>query len=123
MSLPTKVRFEYEENSSLNLQYTHGVWGGINPQGEIEMNFYHEKDKMPSFSERTISSDGVLGPELVPFDEDTRVVIRNIHSKILLNFQTAKALHDWLSEKIDTLEEENAVYSMDDDDDELNREQ
>ncbi len=120
MSLPLKVRFEYEEAPDNNLNYTHGVWGGINPQGEIEMNFYYEKDKVPTFSERSISADGVLGPELMPLEDDIRVVVRTIHSKILINFHTAKALHEWLSEKIDALEEEHGSFDMED---ENNREQ
>ncbi len=121
MNLPIKVRFEYEETVSGSLNYTHGVWGGINPQGEIEMNFYQEKDKIPPFSERSLSPEGVLGPELIPFEDDTRTVVRSIHSKILVNFQTAKALHDWLAEKIEAMEEENSEYALEED--ESNREQ
>ena len=41
---PSKIRYKYEMASEARLQTAHGVWGGINPQGEIEMNFYHESD-------------------------------------------------------------------------------
>ena len=40
--LPSKIRFEYDIREGIKQQYTHGVWGGVNSQGEIEMNFYTE---------------------------------------------------------------------------------
>ena len=39
---PSRIRYEYEQDPETRLQYTHGVWGGINPQGEIEISFYLE---------------------------------------------------------------------------------
>ncbi len=123
MQIPSKVRYEYVEKQDSQLNYTHGVWGGINPQGEVELNFYMESDKTPSFSERSISADGVLGPELTPFDDQTRVVVRNIHSKILINYPTAKALIEWLSEKVEALEAEEMVTAFNLDLEDKNREQ
>ena len=52
---PSRIRYEYEQDPETRLQYTHGVWGGINPQGEIEISFYLESDKMPPYSERIIA--------------------------------------------------------------------
>ena len=66
--------------------------GGINPQGEIEINFYLESDKMPAFSERRVEPDGSFGQEMAPFDEEVRVVTRHIHSKVVINYNTARAL-------------------------------
>ena len=109
---PSRVRYEYTQDPDCRLQYTHGVWGGINPQGEIEVNFYVESDKLPSFSERAVEPDGAFGAEVVPFDEEERVINRHIHSRVLFNYHTARALMEWLEEKIDTLEmEESANYN------------
>ena len=109
---PSKLRYEYSMDPSCSLNYAHGVWGGINPQGEIEVNFYVESDKVPSFSERPIMPDGAYGEENVPFDEDERVISRRIHSRILFNYNTARAFLDWLEEKVEALEmEESAAYS------------
>ena len=59
--------------------------------------------------------DGAFGQEYAPFDEDVRVVVRRIHSKVLLNYHTARALLEWLEEKIDMLdmEEEGTPFVMD----------
>ena len=58
---PAKIRYKYEMAPEARLQTAHGVWGGINPQGEIEMNFYHESDCLPAYSERLITPDGSIG--------------------------------------------------------------
>ncbi len=112
---PARIRYEYKEKAHTELQTAHGVWGGINPHGEIELNFYTESDKMPPFSERLVDSDGNLGPEMIPDDEDIRHVTRTIHSKILLNHRTALAVMAWLEEKIDSLEMDEASLFLDDD--------
>lgn len=121
--LPTKIRYEYIQENNAKPSYTHGVWGGISPLGEIEVNFYVESDKIPDFSERRMDEDGALGPEMAPYNENERIIIRNIHSKILLNYQTAKALLEWLEEKVESLESEEitTVFTLDNPDN--NREQ
>ena len=103
---PLRVRYEYEQEPDARLNYAHGVWGGINPHGEIEMNFYTESDKLPPFSERVLAPDGSFGHELAPYDENVKTVVRRIHAKLLLNYHTARAVMEWLEDKVDALEAE-----------------
>ncbi|MGJ3521411.1 hypothetical protein ACR4XJ_00080 [Nitratidesulfovibrio sp. D1] len=103
---PTRIRYEYEHDPGVRLEYAHGVWGGINPQGEIEMSFYIETDKMPPFSERLVAPDGSFGHEVAPYDENLKVITRHIRSKVVLNYHTARAVLEWLEEKVETLEME-----------------
>ena len=49
--LPKKIRYKYVMDDSVRMSTAHGVWGGINPQGEIELNFYEESDSLPQWSE------------------------------------------------------------------------
>jgi hypothetical protein len=104
---PLRIRYEYDEDPETRLQYAHGVWGGINPQGEIELDFYTESDKMPEYSERIIAPDGSFGHEITPSDDGIKLVRRHIHSKLLLNYHTARAVVEWLQDQLDVLEEEN----------------
>ena len=53
-----------------------------------------------------------LRSEVVPFDEEERVITRHIHSRVLFNYHTARALMEWLEEKIDTLEWKRAPISI-----------
>ena len=63
---PNKIRYRYTIDKDARLHTAHGVWGGINPQGEIELNFYHESDALPQSTECLVSPDGSLGPENLP---------------------------------------------------------
>ncbi len=103
---PMKIRYLYESDASASTLYAHGVWGGLNPHGEIEMQFYTESDKLPETTECLIHEDGAVGPEMSDESEDTRVVLRKIGAKVLVNYHTAKALIDWLEEKVSALEME-----------------
>lgn len=108
-----RIRYEYEQNPETRLHYTHGVWGGINPQGEIELNFYTESDKLPPYSERVIAPDGSFGHEMAPHEDNLKIVVRRIHSKLLLNYHTAQAVLEWLQDKIETLENEEEPLFFD----------
>ena len=92
---PSRIRYEYEQDPETRLQYTHGVWGGINPQGEIEISFYLESDKMPPYSERIIAPDGSFGHEIAPYNDEERTITRHIHSRVVMNYHTARALLEW----------------------------
>ena len=88
---PSRIRYEYEQDPETRLQYTHGVWGGINPQGEIEISFYLESDKMPPYSERIIAPDGSFGHEIAPYNDEERTITRHIHSRVVMNYHTARS--------------------------------
>lgn len=117
--LPHRIRYEYEQDPNTRIRYAHGVWGGLNPQGEIEMNFYLESDKLPPFSERIVAPDGSFGHEIAPYDENLKIITRHVHSKVVLNYHSAKAILEWLEDKIETLEMEDdglgMVFEKDDD--------
>ncbi|MFI3272442.1 MAG: hypothetical protein R3Y11_10155 [Pseudomonadota bacterium] len=110
--LPHRIRYEYEQDPTTRIRYAHGVWGGLNPQGEIEMNFYLESDKLPPFSERIVAPDGSFGHEIAPYDENVKIITRHVHSKVVLNYHSAKAILEWLEDKIETLEMEEESLSM-----------
>ncbi len=111
---PARIRYEYCEKPNTQLEVAHGVWGGVNPHGEIELNFYSESDAMPSFSERAVGPDGTLGPELGT-ESDVRCVKRTVHTKLLLNPRAAYSIFEWLAEKLESVEADEAILFMDDD--------
>ena len=115
---PLRIRYEYEQPTGMQPQYAHGVWGGINAQGEVEINFYLESDKLPQFSERLVAPDGSFGHEVSACDENLKIVTRHITSKVVLNYNTARDILEWLEEKVELLEmePEGVPYSFDDGD-------
>jgi hypothetical protein len=101
---PLRIRYEYEEAPGMQPKYAHGVWGGINAQGEVEISFYSECDKLPQYSERVVEPDGTFGPETAPLDESLKIVTRHILAKIIVNYHTARDIMEWLDDKIQILD-------------------
>ena len=106
--IPSKIRYSFSVDPKASLQTAHGVWGGVNAQGEIEMNFYCESDALPTFVEQIVAPDGSLGHELVSEEEEQREVVRNIHARVLLNYNTARGVLEWLEDQLNALEEDGA---------------
>ena len=102
--LPSRIQYEYVNAPDCPLLYVHGAWGGINPHGEIEMNLYSESEKMPANSRREVYSDGTLGPEQTSLDDDVKMVVRTFQAKVLLSYQTAKAVLVWLEDRVKAME-------------------
>ena len=103
--LSTRLRYLYKIEPGVHLNAVHGIWGGINGQGEIEVNFYTESKKFPEYSEQIISPDGTLQHEIVP-DSNIHYIVRNISNRLLLNAQTAQAFIEWLEERLNELDME-----------------
>jgi hypothetical protein len=105
-----RIRYEYEQDQNAKVRHAHGVWGGLNPQGEIELNFYTESDKIPAFSECSVLPDGSPGPEMAPFDEGVKMITRHIHSRVILGGTAARAVLEWLGSQVDHLEKNSVLY-------------
>lgn len=107
-NFPDKIVYHYNQEANTPLQIAHGVWGGINPHGEIEICFYHESDMPPQVAEQQIGADGMPGPERGASMDSSRHIERRIHTRILINYDTARALHNWLDERLNELDSESS---------------
>ena len=89
------------------LQYTHGGMGGQSTRkAKSKISFYLESDKMPPYSERIIAPDGSFGHEIAPYNDEERTITRHIHSRVVMNYHTARAMLEWLEDKVAALEAE-----------------
>ena len=109
---PTKIRYIYKEDPHCHLNLAHGVWGGVTSQGEIEMSFYVESENFPEYSEEIIAPDGSLEHE-IDKNHFPHEIIRFVHSHVLLSYQTATSLREWLDDRISELEHENSTNIFD----------
>jgi len=111
-TFPNKIRYEYKRDERCPMVFAHGVWGGLNPQGEIEMNLYTESDKLPAYAERIIHPDGSVGPEVNQGEADTKTIVRTVHAKVVFNHRTARAIIEWLEEKVRLLEMDHSPMTF-----------
>ena len=98
-----KIKYKFDKN--YNPKYSNGVIGGINPLGEIIMNFYLERRPLPNST--TISvKEGLPTSDVINVEPDDfgNTMIRFVDNGTILNYSTAKEIHRWLGEQLKVLE-------------------
>ena len=103
--MKNKVKYKYIFDDSYNPLYVNGAQGGINPGGEIIINFYLERMALPN-SQTVNIKDGKLTntvSDVEPNDLDSSFV-RVVKNGVVMNYQTAKEIHKWLGDHIANLE-------------------
>ena len=101
-----KVKCKYIFKDDFNPVYVNGAQGGINPQGEIVVNFYLERVALPVSQTYGIDKGKIIGVEIESEPTDLKnSFVRVIENGVIMNYQTAKELHKWLGGHIEKLEE------------------
>lgn len=103
------IKFKYLFQDDYNPKYVNGAQGGISPRGEIIINFYFERNGLPhsqtlEFDENGKSSEII---ESLPNDLESSF-LRVVENGVVMSYQTAKEIHNWLGKHIEKLEEINA---------------
>jgi len=99
------VRFKYIFSKEYNPVYINGAYGGIGPRGELIVNFYLERSPVPNEEVRNILQNGVIGEQVKVEPLDLQeTIIRYIDSGIVMNYETAKVIHEWLGSHIKQME-------------------
>jgi len=99
------VKFKFVFEDSYNPVYCNGAMGGIQPNGEIVLNFYTERRPLPRSDIRELSDDGTFTetPRFEPADF-SNTIIRFVQNGVIMNKDTAKYLHSCLGSIIEELE-------------------
>ena len=103
-SEPDRVRFDYIKSSLFRVISADGVVGGLTPRLDIHMDFWSERFPIPKQVIHSLMSDGALGPEIKSERTTRETIIREVEAGVVLNIETAKALRDWLVERISEAE-------------------
>lgn len=105
MSEERQIKFKYVFHDNYNPVYCNGAFGGISTHGEIVANFFLERMPIPKAMTNLVNPDGSLGG-VIAVDPETldETVIRHVSTGIVLNEDSAKAIHTWLGNQIQELE-------------------
>lgn len=94
------IKFKYLFDKDYQPQYTNGVYGGLNPNGELIMNFYFERFPLPYEAEvlvdeagRLVDSEQIVSPEYPKF-------LRNVHSGIVMDKEVALSVYKWMHDHL-----------------------
>lgn len=95
--IPT-VDFHYRRSAHYRTVRTDGVYGGLSPHSEIQIDFYGDYAPHPEMITQEVSKDGVLGKETGRIQH--RGIVREIEFTTTMSVATAEVLVVWLQEKI-----------------------
>ncbi|WP_445381587.1 hypothetical protein [Robiginitalea sp. IMCC43444] len=102
-----ELKCKYIFSDDYNPTYVNGAHGGITPKGEISINFFFERNALPNSQTYNVNEQGGLAGEVLekaePEDLNSSFV-RFIKTGIIMNYNSAKAIHVFLGKHIDTLE-------------------
>ena len=101
-----KIKFSYRQVSNYSPKMISGVHGGLNAQGHIVMNCFHEMPMIPDFEIYGVKKDGQIGDLIKNNNTDSEyiVALRTIDTGIIMDVSTAKEIVKWLSARIDEFE-------------------
>jgi len=94
------VDFHYIKTNNYRNYYANGIFGGITPRGELQIDFFIERQVIPQIATYNISDDGKnLGD--IKKTEGKSGFIREIDCGVILNMDVAISFHQWLGQKIE----------------------
>lgn len=96
---PPTIEFHYLKTPGYRIHHVDGAYGGITPQRNIFLELYCEHNATPLRVEHEISEKGVLGDER---NRDGKSgIVRQIECGAVMDVSTARALRNWLDQKIE----------------------
>jgi len=98
LSTPDFVAFDYIKSNFFRVIHIDGVHGGISPKlNMIQMALFSERQAIPQ-SEKFALKKGQLGE--IESKKTREAIIREVEVEALMDIGAAKALRQWLDEKI-----------------------
>lgn len=96
----SKLEFHYIKNNGFCTILGSGVFGGITPQGQLNINFFTERAAIPT---KIVYAATQIGDKL-KLDEIERDgkdgIIREVQCGVLMDINVAISFRAWLDEKI-----------------------
>jgi len=102
-----RVKFRFFKSTAFRAIHVDGAWGGVTPRGDIHMVLYNERPSIPDATFNVLTPEGRIGNEIPGSAEGSDGIVREVEVDAIMTLNTAKALHAWLTNKINYLE--NAI--------------
>jgi hypothetical protein len=110
--LAAKVKFDFKDSNQFRIVHVDGVFGGPTPGGTLYASMFNERNPMPT--QVVYSLDGSqLGAELMDERVCSEALTRTHEVALIMSFDTAKVVRDWLTRQIEDLERRAAATTAD----------
>ena len=95
------IHMTYSKAKDFRWIFANGVFGGVSPYGEIQMNFFVERQKIPDEEEYVIDKE-----QLRLRDTDRRIEYeREVQVGISVQPNIAKSIANWILKNLKEIEE------------------
>ena len=71
---PNQITFEYKISSTYTVYAVSGVFGGVNGQGQVIMNFFNERHAIPRTQTYAVGEKGPIGEQPLSEEKETSVI-------------------------------------------------
>jgi len=99
-----KLAFKYVYPDNLRDLYVNGAWGGITGRKEVHIHFYSERPPIPKSVSHELNADSTLGKQIK--EETGGDIVRLVQASIIMDFNTAVSIRNWLNRMMESLQEE-----------------
>lgn len=103
---PNEVEIQYSESAHYNSAYVSGTFGGLNPSGMLEIDFFTDRLHRPESTTHKIE-DGKISTEM-DSEIPRHLHVRKVEFTAMMTLEVAKAFHAWLTDKVSDLERFNS---------------
>ena len=112
--LPNRIKFHYIKNTFFRTIHADGAVGGITPQGMVHFALYSERPAIPELVEQALTDQGLLGQIVAQTGGEG--VVRELDVDFVMSKQTATDLRDWLTQRIERLDQLQQDQMQEEDD-------
>ena len=109
---PESITYDFIKSNLFRVLHVDGAWGGISPDGYIQMAIFSERRAIPRRVVYQLS-EGRVGPEIER--EERPGLVREVEADLVMSLEAAVAIREWLDGRIEMLRELRQALSQGDD--------
>lgn len=99
-----KVEILYKKSNLFRTVYCNEIFGGVSPDGRIEINFFRTTNDFPDKVVHRLDEDDRIREEIIELREPQNPeLVRSVETSILMDLHGAEGLKNWLETKIEEL--------------------
>jgi hypothetical protein len=103
---PSTVEIDYLKSNFFRVIRVNGAFGGFSPDGQLFMAIFSERPPFPDATVYSVEANGQIGPEIIEKRQTTSKgkIVRELEAGLSMDVRTARAIVQWLNERIDIAE-------------------
>jgi hypothetical protein len=94
------VDFHFEFDKDYRIIAVNGIWGGATPRGQVQLDFFVERQGIPEVITNRLMEDGGIGPEVPGTRKPPTRLVRTMQVGILLTIEEAENVANFIRDRV-----------------------